>query len=289
VTGLDERLGNMEKALRHLTEIVEDRKEAAAPSGESHLGLRGRKRAADLTDEGGAYSFPDTNVHDRVVLQRTDDSPSGVNCAPVRSCSFLTLYDEFSNTINEVQRREGFDLSPVGGDTTVKAVLSELLECISSNDPMEITPDGNSIVLPPKQLLSMACVPFFQSQDLSTDLFCKKRFRENVERVYSKSPLAPEDTAWAVCFDLIIILGLGVDQYDGSSAAFLRPYLLNVIRAYAATSIFLRPGLINVQALALLVSHTNRTLLGKVVLNRKPHTESGSPTAFPSPVTRVGL
>jgi hypothetical protein len=252
VTGLDERLGSMEKALRQLSDIVKEDKQSCVSSDGAEVGSRGKKRVTD---------FPDNVICGKTgVVKRADVALSDGFSAQFRGCSLLSLCNEIRDVINEVQRQEGFDeLAPVGGGASIKVLSSELSECISPNDYLEIAHDGAAIILPPRQLLSMACVPFFQTQDLATDLFCKKIFWENVDRVYSQ-PFTAQDNAWAVCFDLIIILGLSVDQSDVSSAEFLRPFLLNVIRAYASTSIFLRLELINVQALALLVGHTQSYL-----------------------------
>lgn len=241
---------------------------------------RPRKRDSRLAGREASHSLSEVTSYNRAVTPQ----PSNASIAHIRSFgySLLSFCQDFQDTINQVYHDKGFNDSVLTGNgQSIKALLLELFECASAGSCGELTYDGATIVLPPKQLLSMACESFFKSQDVATDIFCKEHFWINVERIYRR-PFNAEETAWVTCFDLIIILRLGADQSDSSSTDFLRPFLLNVIRAYASTTMLLKPKVINVQALALMVS-SNTSSLGQTTPCAKLiwHIESGRPTVFP--------
>lgn len=248
VSELDERLENMEKALRQLTEMFkEERQINVSLDGLTNV-LRGRKRPADFHDEATGRPLS------RDFVQQTDVEITNEPDAQYRGCSLLSLCNETREVIDKLRWEDGFQNHPAtSSSTSIRLLPSELCECLSSESHTDIAHDGRPVVLPPKQLLSMASVQFFQSRDVAMDIFREKRFWANVERIYRK-PLTAEDTAWVTCFDLVIILGVGVDQSDDSSDNFLRPFVQNVVRGFVSKSILLKPELVNVQALALLVS-----------------------------------
>lgn len=251
---LDERLGSMENALRQLTEVVKEERRTNQPNDACSIGMRGRKRVKDRSESGVATPIVDPDPYEKVALQQNAAEMADGIEAKCRGCSMVSLCEEIEETIEEPQSRQGLgDTSPSRDGTSVSALLTELYDWVDPHGYMDSVDDGVPVCLPPKQLLSMASVQFFQSLDVATNIFCKQQFWESVERIYGR-PFTATDTAWAVCFDLIIILGIGVDQSDSSSDDFLKPFLLNVSRGYASTRIWFRPELVNVQALALLVS-----------------------------------
>jgi hypothetical protein len=110
-----------------------------------------------------------------------------------------------------------------------------------------------SICLPPRQLLSAMLDSFLKQADYSTDIFCRKTIYEAVERVY-KEPSSPTSEPWALCFNLIILLTLGAEHPVHSEDPFVRPMLQAAYAAAKKPSCFMSPRLVNIQALALLVS-----------------------------------
>ena len=174
---LDDRLGSIEMALRQLTEIVKEEKQIGVSSDQASIGSRGRKREADYSDSATFRPHMDTDRYNKVVVQQTDtEITDGIN-APFKGCSLLSLCYEIRETVDEVQRRErSRDPSPTCVGTSVKVFLPELYECIDPHGHIDITHDGIPILLPPRQLLSMASVQFFQLLDVATDIFCKETF-----------------------------------------------------------------------------------------------------------------
>lgn len=172
----------------------------------------------------------------------------------LRGCSLASLSEQLRDVVGETCiEHNANNLSPAGGKPSVGACVCQLFDCFNSPRNLEIFNDGSPVDLPPRSLLAMACIPFLQSQDLATDLFDQDIFRQNVERIYG-GPYRSEDAAWAICFNLIILLGFGVDQSSRASGDFLKPFLLNATRAYFSMGLMLTPKLIAVQALSLLVS-----------------------------------
>lgn len=146
------------------------------------------------------------------------------------------------------------------GSASLAEVSLELLErlCfVASFETQLDTPEHTSIRLPPKQLLLMVMPQFFSKVDYSTDIFVESQLTANMERIYSRAP-APDNDAWAICFNTIILLVLGSDNSTRSDeplmeSQFSLPFF-NAMRAALHQARFLTtPKLINVQALALLV------------------------------------
>lgn len=147
-----------------------------------------------------------------------------------------------------------------------------LLESICSiaafqppTEPEEIT----AIHLPPKQLLLMVLPQFFSHLDSSTDIFVEAKLATNIERVYS-SPSTSTNDAWAICFNIIILLVLGAEDPSRGTdslvgSQFSLPFFHVMRAAFHRAHLLTTPKLINVQSLALLVS-----------LNAHGHTQSSN-------------
>jgi hypothetical protein len=138
--------------------------------------------------------------------------------------------------------------------------LLERICILASFEPPVGGHEHMPIRLPPKQLLLMALPQFFSQVDYSTDIFVEAHFTANIERIYSRSS-SPIDDAWAVCFNTIILLALGSENWTMDNdplmiTQFAVP-LFQAMRAALRQAKFLTtPRLINVQALSLLVSRS---------------------------------
>ncbi|KAI0432406.1 hypothetical protein F5Y09DRAFT_143871 [Xylaria sp. FL1042] len=138
---------------------------------------------------------------------------------------------------------------------------TQLLEriCIIANfeTPYDVLePDRASMKLPPKQLLLMALPQFFSQRDHSTDIFVEARFMAQLETIYSQT-FMPTDDAWAICFNIIILLMLGSESWAGGNdgliaSQFALPLFQAMRTALHQARFLTTPKLINVQALALL-------------------------------------
>lgn len=251
VSELEERLSGMERALYHLVDKLEDSK----PKNRSSMGSYRRPRpisgssssdGTDSTDSSTTRQLKNSNTVQRSSYDHLALSPRG--------CSLVSLCEQLRDVVSETCiEHNANNVLPAGGKLSVDACVCQLFDRFNSLRNLEIFNDGSLVDLPPRSLLAMACIPFLQSKDLATDLFDQEVFRQNVERIYG-SPYRSEDAAWAICFNLIILLGFGVDQSSRASGDFLKPFLLNATRAYFSMGLMLTPKLIDVQALSLLVS-----------------------------------
>ena len=141
----------------------------------------------------------------------------------------------------------------------VKDLLARMCLEAGIEASFELQSDHTPVRLSPKQFFLMVQTQFFQQADYATDIFVQTCFRSNVERIYSR-PFTPADEAWAICFNIIILLVLGseVSTQDNDplvGSQFARPFLLTVRTALSNPRVLMAPKLINVQALALLVSN----------------------------------
>ena len=184
-------------------------------------------------------------------------------------CTLFALCNNFCDTILSVKRirsltsaRNGLQRSKRHDRPALSNVVKNLLDRIcfeaGTEELVDLQANSMPIRLPPRQLLLMAQTQFFQQVDCATDIFVQSRFRSNVERVYSR-PFTPADEAWAICFNTIILLVLGPESsnQDGDSligSQIVRPFLLTVRSALSNPRALMAAKLVNVQALALLVS-----------------------------------
>ncbi|KAL8777550.1 MAG: hypothetical protein Q9213_007809 [Squamulea squamosa] len=242
----------MESALYHLVKKLDSPKRVK------------RSRHGSYSTPGAATSSPsldDNESTDSSIemqsrnLDSNQLSSGDHRGSPYRGCSLVSLCEQLRNTIDELHLVQNAESGlPPSDQTSISASVSQLFEHINSSNNLEILNDGLPVELPPRSLLTMACIPFFQSEGLATEIFDQTVFRQNIERMYDR-PYNADDAAWAMCFNLVILLGLGMEQPANPSGDFLKPFLQNAIRAYVSMTTLLAPKLIDVQALALLVSN----------------------------------
>ncbi len=139
-----------------------------------------------------------------------------------------------------------------------KGILNQMCLEAGTEEAVDLHTAPTSIRLPPKQLLLMASTQFLQQADYTTDIFVQSFFASNMERVYSR-PFTSAEEAWAICFNAIILLVLGPENSSQDSDSlmsshFIRPFLLTVRSALSNPQGLMAAKIVNVQALALLVS-----------------------------------
>lgn len=184
-------------------------------------------------------------------------------------CTLFALCNDFCNTTLSEERTDGQVPSKDGLQQSkrqdspsqieaVKDVVARMCLEAAIEEPFDVQSDHIPIRLPPKQFLLMVQTQCMQQADYATDIFVQSSFWATVERIYSR-PFTPADEAWAICFNTIILLFLGSeisahgnDPLVGSQ--FALPFLLTVRTALSNPRVLMAPKLINVQALALLVS-----------------------------------
>lgn len=194
-------------------------------------------------------------------------------------CTLFALCNEFSDNLLSAQLEKPSNPPKAGCprkkkqkpntpavEDAVKDILGHICLAAGTEEPVDLQSDLIPIRLPPKQFLLMAQTQFFQQADYATDIFMPSHFCSNVERVYSR-PLTPIDEAWAICFNTIILLVLGpesstqdCDSLIGSQ--FIRPFLMTVRSALSNPRVLMAAKIINVQALALLVSIPYTVIIG---------------------------
>ncbi|KAK3368609.1 hypothetical protein B0H63DRAFT_565263 [Podospora didyma] len=159
-------------------------------------------------------------------------------------------------TLLAVCRDFGMDLGSRFGHESVPGKLVGQMWLDAGNDirrgfAKSDGPGQDVICLPSRQFLSVVLDNFFNHDDHSTDIFVRATFQKAVERAYSE-PSSPASEAWAVCFNLIILLVIGAEHGIGKQDPFIQPLLQAAHAATQKPTIFLSLRLVNVQALALL-------------------------------------
>ena len=262
VGGLEERLSNIETELSFMNTLLK---------------TNGVQRLSDEISTDDVYlgdlSTNDPLGEDSPSLPPTDRhivrSSSNLTDRFHGPCTLFALCNDLRDTLLSAERiqspvsaNDEFRRSRKHDRPAVNDAARDLLDRIcleaSTEESVDLQGDQIPVRLPPKQFLLMAQTQFFQQIDYTTDIFVQSWFLSNVERVYS-SPFTPADEAWAVCFNTMILLVLrqesSVQDYGSLiGSQFVRPFLLTVRSAIHNPRVLMAAKLVNVQALALLVS-----------------------------------
>ncbi|KAK7417364.1 hypothetical protein QQX98_004641 [Neonectria punicea] len=163
-------------------------------------------------------------------------------------CSLYTLCKEFHDDPVFQTPDPG---TPAENNVAVQMLLEQMCADASKEEHMDIPSEHSGICLPPRQFLNIVIGQFFKNADYATDLFVRTNFQVQLDRIYGH-PLSPADEAWAVCFNVIVLLAIGKDQTTQSNSPFIQPFLQTLKMTVNNPRVFLAPRLVNVQALALL-------------------------------------
>ncbi|KAH8736557.1 hypothetical protein BGZ61DRAFT_411371 [Ilyonectria robusta] len=163
-------------------------------------------------------------------------------------CSLYALCKEFHD--DAVFQTSGAG-TPTNNDFAIRILLEQMCVDASKEEHMDIPSEHSGICLPPRQFLNIVIGQFFKNTNYATDLFVRSNFQAQLDRVYGH-PLSPVDEAWAVCFNVIVLLAIGKDQTTQNNSPFIQPFLQTLKMTVNNPRVFLAPRLVNVQALALL-------------------------------------
>jgi hypothetical protein len=147
----------------------------------------------------------------------------------------------------------------------VRQKFQDAFQKATANDMLDLSNDGQTMVLPPRNLLDALAGPFFEHINHILPVLTKDSFTEAVNRIYGSQP-AKIDVPWGLIFNNIILSTLPIHSglssgHGGDSggrmkmvADLTRPFILNARRALARFDLLLSPRLENVQALISFVS-----------------------------------
>ncbi|KAL1963925.1 hypothetical protein VTN77DRAFT_7731 [Rasamsonia byssochlamydoides] len=260
--GLEDRLSNIEGELSKLTSMF--RRSGGHGSFLDPLTDDDETENATTADAKLTDDAPCRLITDRHIVRSQGDLIDRYH----GPCTLFALCKEFCDTMLSERQMQGspsMQSQPQQGEMQdcvarneeLKGLLTRLYLEARIEETFDLPPGYNPVRLPPKQFLLVAQTQFFQRSDYTTDIFVQSTFLSHVERIYSR-PFALADEAWAICFNVIILLVLGCenpnhgnnDSFMGSQ--FVRPFLLTIRMALSNPRILMAPKLINVQALALL-------------------------------------
>lgn len=148
-------------------------------------------------------------------------------------------------------------------------MLTSLQSNILQYDNLDISHDGQPLTLPLRPILEAMIEPFFSYVHPILPILCRVTLSASIETIYGGLSTG-SDHAWKICLNNIIILTL-IPQthqrhsYDigrssnksdvmHSEASMVMPFIENSRRAFQNLELLLQPRLVNVQALATLVS-----------------------------------
>ena len=262
VGGLEDRLGNIEAELSFMNTLLK-------VNGNQRLSIETATEDAGsgetLANDPLGEDSPGLPPTDRHIIRST----SNFTDRYYGPCTLFALCNDLSDTLIPAQRiqtptstRDERERSRSRNRPAISQAAKGLLDQIcleaGTEDSVDLQADLIPIRLPPKQFLLMAQTQYFQQVDYATDIFVQSCFWSNVERVYSR-PFTPADEAWAICFNTMILLVLGPESSSQDwdslmSSQFVRPFFLTVRSALSDPRALMTAKLVNVQALALLVS-----------------------------------
>ncbi|RKK76111.1 hypothetical protein BFJ69_g7217 [Fusarium oxysporum] len=194
-------------------------------------------------NHSGTYSTSTPHIN-RHIVRNTSQSLDRYH----GPCSLYALCKEFSDDPSFcVSENNGSGQNAV----SEHMMLQEMLNEASSEPHLDMLSHPVGICLPPRQFLNLVIGPFFKNVDYATDVFVRSNFQPHVDRIYSQ-PIGPADEGWAVCFNVIVLLGIKKEPTIQSNSHFVQTLLQTLKMAVNNPRVFLTPRLVNVQALALL-------------------------------------
>ncbi|KAL9130414.1 MAG: hypothetical protein Q9175_007027 [Cornicularia normoerica] len=261
VGGLEDRLSNIEAELSFMNTLFKTNgNQRLSIETATEDGCSGEIFAGDPLGEDGQCLPTDRHIV-RSSLSLTDryHGPSTLFALCNDFCDILLPVQRIqtlTSAKDESQRSEEHSRPAI--NDVVKDLLNHLCLEAGTEEAVDLQANSIPIRLPPKQFLLMAQTQFFEQADYATDIFVQSSFWPNVERVYSR-PFTPADEAWAICYNTIILLVLGPESSSQDcdtlvGSQFVRPFLLTVRSALSNPRVLMAAKLVNVQALALMVS-----------------------------------
>lgn len=251
---LEDRLSNIEEVLTNLTTLLK------ADTTKNPLRLQSEEEMVDAdvlssgccSANGSSFSRP----MDRHIFcdQATHTDRYHGPCSPFSLCKefsgILLAGARASNDILVRSARENqMGSHRISSSEAVEDALGRMCSDAGADEPYDPQADYVPARLPPKPILLMVILQFFEQSDYATDIFVQSSFMRQVERIYSQHT-TPVDEAWVICFNTIILLVLGTENtIQGSD-----PFLLTVRTSLGNSRVLTIPKLVNVQALAILVS-----------------------------------
>ncbi|PYH89201.1 hypothetical protein BO71DRAFT_337220 [Aspergillus ellipticus CBS 707.79] len=215
------------------------------------------REAASICLLGGHQSATTSNNDSESDDGESRREEDGAHQVPdSRSASSLVGPASISGLCDQLRRR-----IVATGDAAEPAwrplcdTIQHLCEITGAIEPFPPYSDRIVVPLLPKQQTITAVDRFLLYQDCQTDVFVPGGLRANLERVYSQQQQQPDDDAWAICFQIITLLALGLDtSTQGGNALFgdfARSFLPSRT-ALVSSRLLTTPRLINVQTLILL-------------------------------------
>lgn len=226
------------------------------------LSSRGSNNIGDQTTEG----------NDRDESDNGDDDDDDVASDSLRSLHDMDMPDSqvSRNHSDMVDRYHGrsslfvlcsrFRLqalatSSIHDSGALRDMLHNICDIAGSTEPFPSFSDHPPIKLLPQKQAVTAVGHFIQHVDCTTDIFVPQNLMGNLNRVYSQ-PQQPGDDAWAVCFNVITLLVLGMEISTQAPTALVGDFARSLLPSRAAlvsSRLLTTPRLINVQTLILLV------------------------------------
>ncbi|KAF5533848.1 GAL4-like transcriptional activator [Fusarium mexicanum] len=232
---LEGQLHSIQNDLSDLTSLVK------GGSSVRSLSLPAEEWAPESHSGTDSTSTPHTNRH---IVRSTSQSLDRYH----GPCSLYALCKEFSDhPLFSVSENNNSGENAVSEHLMLQEMLNE-----ASNEPhLDMLSHPVGICLPPRQFLNLVIGPFFKNVDYATDVFVRSNFQPHVDRIYSQ-PIGPADEGWAVCFNVVVLLGIKKEPTIQGNSHFVQTLLQTLKMAVNNPRVFLTPRLVNVQALALL-------------------------------------
>jgi hypothetical protein len=181
VCELDERLQGIEKALLGLSsniQMIESRLSLWNHGKDINVNVSS-ELMQQTTDAVAHLESSARQQLDGYLARLKKPSSFEPNTTPDSIFDLSTSCEKLRRNIMSISRNKPWlndHLEPLLNKLSLVGKAEELFMIHESSCPLQ---------LPPRQLLTMACLPFFQSQEFSTDVFCQSSFWNNVDRIYS--------------------------------------------------------------------------------------------------------
>ena len=160
---------------------------------------------------------------------------------------------------------------PTDGLQECHVSLHNMAKTLLYNDSLDFSGEDLPPTLPPQRVLEAGIELYFNQTSSMLPIFRKTTLCDRLRRIYSTGP-NQVDIAWVICFNNIILQTLSPETIQSSNQSednhvpvgesaereLLQPLLANYRRGLKKLDRLLKPELVNVQALLLMVSNSNK-------------------------------
>ncbi|KAI1088285.1 fungal-specific transcription factor domain-containing protein [Rostrohypoxylon terebratum] len=289
-----ERLDDVDQTLNTLAQLTQQiaaQTHPPSPKSRSHTPLLAQPtippsfsdRFVIIPNNRGQSSESTVNWEHRHETVKLENGGERIYPYPAALALIKSLSRQLAQVLTESSGRNDNSTEAISKDLARQAALRRQLNEFPNprcQQPITMS-DYMAIATPPRFLVDLFVESFLRNFNIRTPIFDRASLCHAIDVHYSRSASGSlEESAWALIFNNIVLLGLGVEAQASryglsdtrsTSDDIIPVFLKNIDRALASLESFTRPSLNNIQAL-LTLAIVARQFYRNTIFERICHT-----------------